>query len=373
VLPARGSEGSCLQAQEAGKKGNSQGGKAGGKEGKSKPAQDPAANAAAAAVAVPDHTVFNPPPADSAPSKCLTHHDCCILVARARRSRPDLGQAARSWAQLRRYASGPGRGWRGVDDSHTNNDRTEGSSKAYSCRYYCRFCETSVCRAMRAGLAAPHPDMVCMRACCVLLCTETVNEDPVPETQEAPVKEVADASKGADGAKRESREDAEKVAKDLEEESYKQMQNFDDYSKTLSKGKLTLASLLGKASSSDTVATGADEEAAEEKYCEGEGPGEDGEYYGGEEGEQYEEEECAPLPEVASPPHALPTSARSHTLKRLLICLLLRQLLTILHPAAGIAGADGPAAGRNARAAAAQGACHGETQRLVGGWWDSGR
>jgi hypothetical protein len=162
---------------------------------------------------------------------------------------------------------------------------------------------------MRAGLAAPHPDMVCMRACCVLLCTETGDEDPVAETQEdeaAPVKEVDDARKGADGAKRESREDADKAAKDLEEESYRQMQNFDDYSKTLSKGKLTLASLLSKGSSSDTVATGADEEAAEEKYCEGEGPVEDGEYYEGEEGEHYEEEAAAPLPEVASPPSRAP-------------------------------------------------------------------
>lgn len=161
---------------------------------------------------------------------------------------------------------------------------------------------------MRAGLRAPHPDIVCIRACCVLLCTETGDEDPVVETREhvaAPVKEVADASKGADGAKRETREDAEKAAKELEEESYRQMQNFDDYSKTISKGKLTLASLLSKGSSTDTVATGADVEAADKNYCEGEGLGEDGEYYEEEEGEHFEEEEAAPLPEVALlPPRA---------------------------------------------------------------------
>ena len=93
------------------------------------------------------------------------------------------------------------------------------------------------------------------------------------------------------------------------------MQNFDDYSKTVPKGKLTLASLLGKATSTDAApeTTEAGEEAAEEEHYEdGEWAGEDGEYYEGEEGEYYEEcyeeGEAELLPEVASTP---PTRARS--------------------------------------------------------------
>lgn len=69
-------KGPAVQAPEAGKKGNAKSGKAGGKEsgkeGKSKPAQDFAANAAATSVAMPDHAMFNPAAADSAPSKCLS-------------------------------------------------------------------------------------------------------------------------------------------------------------------------------------------------------------------------------------------------------------------------------------------------------------
>ena len=88
-----------VQASEAGKKGNGKVGKAGGKEGKSKPAQDPAANAAAAAVAVPDHTMFNPPAADSAPSKCLALFSIAVSSSLAR------GAAGLSWDKL--LAPGP--------------------------------------------------------------------------------------------------------------------------------------------------------------------------------------------------------------------------------------------------------------------------
>jgi len=146
-----------------------------------------------------------------------------------------------------------------------------------------------------------HPDVACMWVCCVLLRAEPDGADAVVAPQQDAAAAVQD-SKDADRTK--SGEDAEKAARDLEEESYRQMQNFDDYSKTIPKGKLTLASLLGKGTSNDEAPqTAAGDEAADEEYYEeGEGGGEDDEYYEGEEGEYYEEYEAAPLPEVEAIP-----------------------------------------------------------------------
>ena len=92
----------------------------------------------------------------------------------------------------------------------------------------------------------------------------------------------------------------EQAARELEDENYKQMQNFDDYAKGVKKTKLTLASLMGKGGETEAaVAEGGaeegeqavDAEAAEEEYYE---EGAEGEYYEGEEGE-YCEEEAAPV------------------------------------------------------------------------------
>ena len=108
--------------------------------------------------------------------------------------------------------------------------------------------------------------------------------------------EAADIKGGAEELK--GGADAAPTAQDLEEESYRQMQNFDDYTKSKPKSKLTLAGLLGKAESGDAGAVeeeahaeeAADEEYYEEEYHEG-AEDVEGEYYE-EEGEHYE------LPEV---------------------------------------------------------------------------
>ena len=121
---------------------------------------------------------------------------------------------------------------------------------------------------------------------------ETVPE--VPAVAEAEVSKAGGNAKPA----------AEKSAEELEEENYKQMQNFEEYSKAKGKNsKLTLADLMGGGGAAALEAEdaqveegeveGGEEEYAEEYY-------DDGEYYEGEEGEYYEEEAATP-PEVGPP------------------------------------------------------------------------
>ena len=98
-------------------------------------------------------------------------------------------------------------------------------------------------------------------------------------------------------------EPAEKTAAELEEENYKEMQNFEEYAKTKGKpSKLTLADLMGGGGSGDGNAEGEGEAGGEEGEAENgeEEYYEEGEYCEGEDGE-YHEEEAAPPPEVRLP------------------------------------------------------------------------
>ena len=140
----------------------------------------------------------------------------------------------------------------------------------------------------------PTPDHA--NPCVSLLFLAGEGAESEAQPKQAAAAEVAVAAQAPPA------EPAEKTAAELEEENYKEMQNFEDYAKTKRKSStLTLADLMGGGGSVDENALGVGEEAhgeeaeyGEEEYYE------EGEYCEGEDGE-YHEEETAPPPEVLLP------------------------------------------------------------------------
>lgn len=183
----------------------------------------------------------------------------------------------------------------------TNNDRTEGSSKAYSCRYFCRFVRLVRTLTLAVPNAQTHthslPPMLCFSHFFrPFSCSDQDKVDKAAAAKAAAAVAAPAAPTTAKALEQQAKSE-EQAARELEDENYKQMQNFDDYSKSVKKTKLTLAGLMGKGGEAEEAAAegGAEESEqaadAEEEYYE---EGAEGEYYEGEEGE-YCEEEAAPV------------------------------------------------------------------------------